>query len=311
MSLTYGPVPSRRLGFSLGVDILPFKTCSFDCVYCQLGSTPKKTVRRIRHFSPREILGEIQQALDSGKRIDHITFSGSGEPTLNKALGGIIRGIKKMTSVPVVVLTNSSLFHRYDVRKALLPADVVVPTLDAVTQDTLMKVHRPHSVLRIKKIIDGLIRFRKEYKGKIWLEVMLVKGLNDHSSHLKKLKAVISLIQPDKVHLNTVVRPPAEKWARALRLAELRKIQTFLGGKTEIIAEFRKKRQPPTGKNLSESIFSAVRRRPMTLKDLALSLGESIDEVEKQAHKLIREGKIQIDKRGTALFLRQKRPLVG
>jgi wyosine [tRNA(Phe)-imidazoG37] synthetase (radical SAM superfamily) len=309
MSFTYGPVPSRRLGFSLGVDLLPFKTCSFDCVYCQLGPTAKKTVRRNRYFSRREVLGEIRKILDSGKRIDHITFSGSGEPTLNKELGDIIKGIKKMTSIPVVVLTNSSLFYRSDVRKALVAADVVVPTLDAATQDTLRKVHRPHSTLHIDKIIDGLARFRREYKGKIWLEVMLVKGMNDRLSQLKKLKAVIGLVRPDKIQLNTVVRPPAEKSARALRGSELRKIQRYLGGKTEIVAEFRKKRQPPGGKNLSESIFSAVRRRPMTLKDLALSLGESIDEIEKQACNLVQEGKIQIDKRGTAMFLRHKRPL--
>jgi len=289
----YGPVPSRRLGYSLGVDLLPFKTCSFDCIYCQLGRTIRKTVRRREFISAQEILGQIKRVLASRKKIDCITFSGSGEPTLSTAIRAVIAGIKKMTSVPVVVLTNSSLLSHREVREALLQADIVVPTLDAATQAVFLKVHRPHASLKVDKIVAGLKRFRQEFPGKIWLEVMLVKGINDRPSHLKKLKDLIAALKPAKVHLNTVVRPPAEKRARPVSRSELRKIQEFLGPGTEIIADFEGKEQAPAGEGLAEVIVSALRRRPMTRRDLRLFLGKSPGLIKKCLSSLLRKRKIK------------------
>jgi len=170
----YGPGPSRRLGYSLGVDLLPFKTCSLSCIYCQLGNSPKKTIRRINPYSEKKILEEIKEFLKTGARVDFITFSGSGEPTLNKSTGWLIREIKKFTNIPVAVLTNSTLLSRAGVRKELSAADVVVPSLDAATQRVFEKINRPHPSLKIEKIIDGMVKFRKEFKGQIWLEIMLV-----------------------------------------------------------------------------------------------------------------------------------------
>ena len=181
----YGPVPSRRLGYSLGVDLLPFKTCSLSCIYCQLGNSPKKTIRRINPYSEKKILEEIKEFLKTGARVDFITFSGSGEPTLNKSIGWLIREIKKFTNIPVAVLTNSTLLSRAEVRKELAAVDVVVPSLDAATQRIFKKINRPHPSLRIEKIIEGLVKFRKEFKGQIWLEIMLVKGVNDCQLRLK------------------------------------------------------------------------------------------------------------------------------
>jgi len=197
----YGPVPSRRLGHSLGVDILPFKTCSLDCVYCQLGSTGKTTNRRRAYFSPRDVLAQIRAVLDSGQRVDHITFSGSGEPTLNANLGRIIRGLKKITNVPVAVLTNGTLLTRKDVRGDLLAADVVAPSLDAVPARLFRAVNRPHPSLDAGRVVKGLARFRREFRGQIWLEIMLVKGVNDTPDHIRDLRTAVAAIRPDRLQL--------------------------------------------------------------------------------------------------------------
>ena len=184
-----------------------------DCIYCQLGASAKTTVRRREYVSARAALAQIRKAVASGQRIDAITFSGSGEPTLNAAIGTIIRGIKRMTAIPVVVLTNSSCLSRPEARRALLRADIVVPSLDAATDAVFRKVNRPHAGLTAAGIIAGLSAFRREFQGQIWLEIMLVRGVNDGPGHLKKLKAAAALIRPDRIQLNTVVRPPAERRA--------------------------------------------------------------------------------------------------
>jgi len=289
----YGPVPSRRLGFSLGIDIIPYKTCTFNCIYCQLGPTEKTTIQRRPYYSCSEILTQLKSVLDSGQRIDYITFSGSGEPTLNSILGKLIRKIKKITAIPVAVLTNSSLISRKSVREALNEADLVVPSLDAATQDAFLLVNRPHALLETKKIIQGLIDFRKEFKGLLWLEVMLVKEVNDSPSHIQKLKESIAKIKPEKVQLNTVIRPPAEKFARQLSMKDLERIKNIIGPTCEIIAEFVTKTQTPLSKDLGETIFSMIRRRPVTLSDVSSSLGRNPNEILKCLDSLLKENKIK------------------
>ncbi len=290
----YGPVPSRRLGYSLGVDILPFKTCSLDCIYCQLGNTKRKTVQRKKYFDVDAILGQIKNVIASGQRIDYITFSGSGEPTLSTSLGNLIREIKKITSIPVAVLTNSTLLFRKSVRDALSRADLVVPSLDAVTQEIFDRMNRPHPSLKIDHIIDGLIKFRQEFNGKIWLEILFVKGVNDSPSNIQKLKKVIADINPDKIHLNTVVRPPAEKSALPLSPQELEKIRKFFGKKAEVVAEFDKIQQGSVSQDLKDAILSMVARRPVTLSDMSKSLGKHKNELIKYCDFLLKEGKIKL-----------------
>jgi wyosine [tRNA(Phe)-imidazoG37] synthetase (radical SAM superfamily) len=290
----YGPVPSRRLGYSLGVDILPFKTCSLDCIYCQLGTTERKTVRRKKYFDVDAILGQIKNVTASGQRIDYITFSGSGEPTLNSAIGNLIRKIKKSTPIPVAVLTNGTLLFRKSVRDALSRADLVVPSLDAVTQKIFDRINRPHPSLKIEKIIDGLIKFRQEFNGKIWLEILLVKGVNDYPAHIQKLKKVIAEINPDRIHLNTVVRPPAEKSTYPLSLQELERIRSIFGKKAEVVAEFKKTRHMPAFHNIKDAILSMVARRPVTLSDMSNSLGKHKNELIKYCDFLLKEGKIKL-----------------
>ncbi len=223
----YGPVASRRLGFSLGVDIIPFKTCTLDCTYCQLGSAGKTSVRRGSWFPPEDILAQVRAALASGQRIDVITFSGSGEPTLSRDIGFLIREIKRMTSVPVAVLTNGTLLTRKDVRRDLLAADVVVPSLDAVPAALFRRVNRPHASLDNRRIVEGLVRFRDEFRGEIRLEIMLIEGVNDSPAAIEAVKRAVARIRPDRIELNTVVRPPADPRAGALGPAGLRRIRSL------------------------------------------------------------------------------------
>lgn len=298
----YGPVPSRRLGFSLGVDILPYKTCSLDCIYCQLGPSGRTLNRRRAYFSVREILSQIRQALETAPRVDHITFSGSGEPTLNKNLGQIIRGVKKMTRIPVAVLTNGTLLTRQDVRAELQAADIVVPSLDAVPSSLFRKVNRPHSSLEAGRIIEGLVRFRKEFPGQIWLEVMLVKGVNDTPAHIRGLGKAAAAINPDRIQLNTVVRPPAEAFATPLSLRELHRIRKALGAKAEVVVAFDDKRRTRECGNLEEAIAAVVKRRPITARDLSASLGGRQDEIQNALNRLIEAGRVHAALHGQKTF---------
>jgi len=294
LSHIYGPVPSRRLGFSLGIDIIPFKTCSFNCIYCQLGRTPRKTIKRKEYIPSSEILTQIKKVLNSGQRIDYITFSGSGEPTLNLKIGQLIREIKKMTEIPVAVLTNSSLLTHKSVRQDLIAADLVVPSLDAASQKIFSYVNRPYPSLKIEKIIESLKLFRHQFNGSIWLEVMLVKGINDSKDHLNKLKQAIKIIDPNKIQLNTVIRPPAEKFAAALSLMEMEKIKNDIGEPCEIIANFNKKEQKPPVEHLEEAILAMIKRRPLTLDDISISLGKHRNEIIKYLNWLLEEGKVKV-----------------
>lgn len=288
----YGPVPSRRLGLSLGVDIVPLKTCTFNCVYCQLGETRRSAVRRGRYFSETDILAQVRQVVERNPQINHITFSGSGEPTLNSAIGALIRKIKAMTDIPVAVLTNGSLLNRRPVRRALAAADIVIPSLDAARNSSFRRINRPHPPRKIETVIRGLEAFRREFKGLVWLEVMLVKGINDSPADIQALKKAIARINPDRVQLNTVVRPPAEKWASPLSRRALEVIRKELGSKAEVVAEFRRRRRLPAGQDLRESILAMAERRPVTLRDIASSLGRTEKEVRPHLEALRRSKRI-------------------
>ncbi|MCK5595015.1 radical SAM protein [bacterium] len=294
MSCIFGPVPSRRLGFSLGVDLVPFKVCSLDCIYCQIGKTTCKTVERKEYVSCEKILAELEKVLKSSKNIDYITLSGSGEPTLNSKTGEIIRRIKEITSIPVAVITNATLLSDDMLKKDLLPADLVMPSLDGVTQAVFEKANRPCASLKAEETIKGLIDFSKVYKGKIWLEIMLVKGINDTEAELNALKSVVKQIKPDKIQLNTPVRPPSEEWAKTLSASKLAKIKDFFGDKCEIIATFNKKGHKAYLKNVEDEILTLISRRPVTSDDISSSLGLHINEVIKYVGELERQKKISL-----------------
>ena len=290
----FGPVPSRRLGRSLGVDLVPYKTCTFDCIYCDLGRTTHQTLSRQSYVSPQEIQGELDLTLSTlEKKPNYITLSGSGEPTLNTHIGEIIRKIKEITSTPVAVITNGSLLSMDEVREDLLEADVVLPSLDAITPALFEYINRPHTSLRIEEIISGLIQFRKQYGGQIWLEIVFCRGVNDGNEEVEKFKGIIEKIQPDRVQLNTPVRPPAEDFVFPLTLGQLEEIRKTLGDKAEIISEF----AAPLGEEFNSvkdtEILNLIKRRPCTTEDISKALGLRIDEVVKHLDHLTKTGTIR------------------
>lgn len=215
MKYVYGPVPSRRLGSSLGIDPIPSKTCNFQCIYCQLGKTTNFTNERRDFYLKEEIYKEMEEAIKQNKeKFDYITFVGSGEPTLYKSLGKLILKAKEFSSKPICVITNGTLLYSPEVRKELASADVVLPSLDAGDEKLFIKINRPHPSIEYEKMIQGYIDFRKEYNGKFWIEVMLMKGINDSKEKLVKIKNQLDLIKPDRIDINVPIRPPTESWVQ-------------------------------------------------------------------------------------------------
>ncbi|HUL20852.1 MAG TPA: radical SAM protein [Thermodesulfobacteriota bacterium] len=289
----YGPVPSRRLGRSLGIDLVPHKICTYDCIYCQIGKTSEKILIRKEYIPVNEILEEVKRFLkEETSSIEHLSLSGSGEPTLHSKIDSVIRQIKAITSIPIAVITNGSLLYETEVRESLLQADVVLPSLDAASAEIFEKINRPHAGISVDKVIEGMVEFRKVYKGQIWLEILFCKGVNDGQSELLLMKKAIDRIQPDLIHLNTVVRPPFEKWAVPLDQKEMEEIRAFLGEKASIISEF--DRHPPTvtERDIQEEILKILKRRPLSLSDLSRGMGIQEKEIEKHIQPLVSEGKI-------------------
>jgi wyosine [tRNA(Phe)-imidazoG37] synthetase (radical SAM superfamily) len=236
MKYIYGPVQSRRLGPSLGISLTPYKICSFDCVYCQVGSTTQVTSERKEYMPVKEITDELKSWLSNNKpQLSYITLSGSGEPTLNSKIGELISQIKKITPVPVAVITNSSLLNIPAVRQALKDADLLVPSLDAVVPKVFKAIDRPGEGINTEGIIQGLVDLRKEFTGKIWLEVMLVKGINDDLRYIKKLKEAAERINPDMIQLNYPVRITAQAGIFPPDKNKLKKIKEILGEKCVVL----------------------------------------------------------------------------
>ncbi|MDO8885623.1 radical SAM protein [Candidatus Oleimmundimicrobium sp.] len=295
MNYVYGPVPSRRLGFSLGVDIIPFKICSYDCIYCQLGKTTLKTVERKAYVSSQDVLEELALYSSEFKgQIDYIAFSGSGEPTLNSEIGKMIRGAKNLTSIPVAVLTNGSIFFNKDVREDLMEADVVLPSLDAITSSIFQAVNVPCPSLKIRDIIEGLCSFIREFKGEVWLEVLLCRGINDGEKELERIKEAVELIKPNKVQLNTVVRPSGRGEVYPLNYAELEIAREIIGNNCEIIADFKGMSERLFTKDVrEEEVLALLRRRPCTIGDISKVLGVNRLELIKYIEMLNKKGKLK------------------
>mgnify|MGYP000256495841 CR=1 FL=1 len=298
----FGPVPSRRLGPSLGVDVIPFKTCSFDCVYCQLGRTTCKTTTRDSFVDIEELLAELKRVLP-GVKANYITFSGSGEPTLNLDLGRLIGKVKELTSIPVAVLTNSSLLGYPEVRKELLDADLVIPSLDAASQEVFERINRPYPGLKISEIIAGIEAFSLDFKGKFWVEVMVVKGMNDDEMELARISSILRGINAEKIQLNTVERPPAESFAKPLTEDEMERVKHYFDERAEIIT-VPGNRQTFVGQpGVEESdmkakcgqILSLLKRRPCTITDVANGLGLNMNETSKFLGMLLNLGLIDSD----------------
>ncbi len=283
--------------------MIPRKYCTFDCVYCQLGASGKTEVERRSFYEPSSAAAQIIEAARACRDIDYISLSGSGEPTLNGDIGWIIRKVKEAVPIPVAVITNGSLLYLPEVRKDLLHADVVLPSLDAASPEVYEKINRPHPSLEFSGLLEGLRAFRRDYAGEIWLEIMLISNMNNDWQHIEKIKHIIHEITVDRVQLNTVARPPAEKTVEAVKAAELSSIARFIGNGCEVIADgFKKQAMARDQRDLQESVYQMLQRRSLTLKDIVASTGASVSQARTGLDKLVKEKKVRAVTLGRRCF---------
>ncbi len=306
----FGPVPSRRLGMSLGVDLVPHKICTLNCIYCECGASTNLTTERKEYVSFDEIIKELDDFFSNNENPDYITFSGAGEPTLNINIGRVIDHIKRnYPEVPIAVLTNGSLFNDTKVRQELLQANLILPSLDAATEKAFKKIDRPNKNLKIEGYIRGLVDFRKEFVGNIWLEVMILPGFNDDLENLRGLKDAISRINPEKIQLNTLDRPGVIENIRAATRLELQNIIDLWNIKNvEIIASSAKRKDNKSfRKDKENAVLETISRRPCTLEDLQDMLGLHINEINKYLDILDQEDKIETYRQERGIFYRLKK----
>jgi wyosine [tRNA(Phe)-imidazoG37] synthetase (radical SAM superfamily) len=304
----FGPVPSRRLGISLGVDLVPMKTCTLNCIYCECGASTHLTLERKEYVPFVAVEQELSHYFENNPAPDVITFSGSGEPTLNSRIGDVLHFIKNhIQDIPTAILTNGTLFSQKQVREDIASATVIIPSLDAATEKVFRKINRPYPHLNVDTLIEGLVRLRKEYPGKIWLEIFIVPGLNDTEPELTALKQAIDKIKPDLVQINTLDRPGPVPTLRAATRQELERVMDFWQMENAVIvADVPEKTvRFPYRKDIASAILGTIARRPCTLKDLSEILGLPADEVKKHIDSLHTDKKIKRveQKRGLFYFI--------
>lgn len=293
----FGPVPSRRLGSSLGVDLVPFKTCSYDCVFCQLGRTTNKTVTREPYVPTASVVCELASWLRSGANADYITLSGSGEPTLHSEFGDILTFLRGESPVPSALLTNGSLLWDPEVREQASKADVVKVSLSAWDQSSFDQVNRPHSDIGFDAVVNGIRTFRREFSGELWVEVFLVPGKNTDMSEALNIAKIVKTTGPDTVQLNTAVRPACEAYVQPVGQQEMKILSRLFGPSAETLDEY-------SGGESGESeadqraILSMLRRRPCTVAQIARAFDIHRNAVVKQIGKLARAGQIEQARRG-------------
>lgn len=304
-SIVFGPVPSRRLGRSLGIDILPFKTCTYDCIYCQIGRTIDRTLQCHRYVTVSKVVKAVASAVEKTE-IDYLTLSGSGEPTLNSDMGDIVDSLKREFHIPVAVLTNGSLLYQPEVREALLSADVVMPTLAADSSRLFRTVHRPHPDLTFDNVLQGIMKFGLEFKNHLWLEVFLLEGINADDKTVESLVSLVDSIAPEKVHVNTVDRPAAETYARAVEPDRLSLLIQKFGSATEAISDFKRNssRKMSSNDTTVNEVLALLQRRPCTAADISESLMLHRVETLKVLTKLHHDGILEIEHKGNKDYYR-------
>ena len=298
----FGPVASRRLGRSLGIDLVPPKTCCYDCVYCQLGRTTNQTIERAEYVPTDEVVRQVHQKLEQIALPDYLTLSGSGEPTLHSRLGEIVQTLKGQFNVPVAILTSGALLWDPEVRRQCALADLVMPSLDAGDEMLFQYVNRPHTDLSFLRVVEGLTAFRREYEGPIWLEVLLLAGVTDFEPEVDAIRACVDRIAPDRIQVNTVVRPPAEEYAFRVEDERLADLAVRLGATAEVIPDrMDVTRQEPARANL-EDILAYLARRPGSIEEIARGLGVSAADVAKRIASLHASGVIRVARTGRSLL---------
>ena len=304
----FGPVRSRRLGRSLGIDLVPVKTCTFECPYCQLGGTTCKTLERREYVPTDAVIAEFGSWLRAGGLADCITLAGSGEPTLHSRFGDILDAIERTTGIRRILLSNGSLFSLPEVRIAALKATVVKGTLSAWDPPSFARIHRPHPGLNFQSFLDGFKRLRKEFRGELWLEVFLIQGVNDRDEQVARIAALARDIRPDRIHLNTAIRPPAERWVGAVPGERLAALAPLFQPHAEVTAAAGAESTPAVpaqaagGAVLKDRLLGLVRRHPATALELASALGAAADEVEGAMNVLLSSGLVEIEQRGHSRY---------
>jgi wyosine [tRNA(Phe)-imidazoG37] synthetase (radical SAM superfamily) len=300
----YGPVASRRLGRSLGIDLVPFKTCTYDCIYCQLGRTTSKTIERRPYVPVKYILSELKIKLAKGESPDYISIAGSGEPTLHSYIGELIGMIKNMTKIPVAVLTNGSLLFMPEVRAALMRADLVIPSLDAGDESLFRYVNRPHADISFDQMVTGLIDFTRNFPGQVWLEVLLLSGVTGMVEEAKKIAVYAKEIGAAKIQLNTVCRPTSEDFACVVGKKQMEALALLFPGMAEVIFEDESERL--LGATLCDAsnteIINLLARRPCTLTGVCTGLGLNPHEAAKRLQRLVDEKRITSLRTDHAVF---------
>jgi len=306
VSHVYGPVPSRRLGRSLGIDLVPFKTCTYDCIYCQLGRTTRKTVARNVWVPLDDVISDLEAKLS--RQPDYITLGGSGEPTLHTQIGELIERIKSLTSIPVAVLTNGSLLYKREVRRALGAADLIIPSLDAGDEMQFRHINRPHKAILFDQMLEGLIACRNEVRAQYWLEVLLLAGCTETNDQIARLIQWVDLIRPERVHLNTVTRPPAEDFALGVSRSRMAELAALFHPPAEVVADYSDIHQQAEFPVSRDEIVSMLRRRPCSISDIAGGLGMHRNEVIKHVEELDDEGLLRSFHTGRGRYYRAAEP---
>jgi wyosine [tRNA(Phe)-imidazoG37] synthetase (radical SAM superfamily) len=299
----FGPVPSRRLGLSLGIDPVPLKTCTYDCIYCQLGRTNHRTVERREYVPLENILADLDRKLATHPPPDYLTLSGSGEPTLYLRREEMIRQIKPRNRAPVAVLTNGSLLWDPEVRGSIREADLVIPSLDAGDENLFRYINRPHPLISFEKMVGGLIEFRRDFDKPVWLEVFLLGGLTALESEVAKIARIVKDIKPDRVQINSVARPPAEDFAYPVPRPRLEQLAKAFGEPTEVVADYPADAQFPASTLATEAdILNLLKRRPCSLQDVAAGLHTHPTELAKHLETLVKKKLITVKARGGSIF---------
>ena len=302
----FGPVTSRRLGISLGVDLMPHKTCSMNCVYCECGASTNLTVERKEYVPTSAIIDDLDRYLAAGPELDVITFSGAGEPTLHIDFAKIVAHIKKhYPAYRMVLLTNATMLHHDDIIEAVTQLNIIIPSLDAVSNDAFRRINRPHPGLHPQQIIDALAHIRAVTAVEMWLEIFIVPGINDTMAELASLKNAINTIGPDRIQLNSLDRPPAAGWVQPASYEQLSQIAAYIGPKAEIIARFpTAKTKHHANESLHNAIIQLIRRRPCTMEDLSATLGHAPSDIERELDQLMEQHHVQQDRLDRGIFYR-------
>lgn len=298
----FGPVLSRRLGRSLGLDIMPFKTCTYDCIYCEQGKTTLRTAERKAYVPVADLLDELKAYLAVHPAPDYVTVSAAGEPTLHAEIGTIIRSVKALTSVKLAVITNGSLLWAPEVREALADADVVMPSLDVGNARLFRQIDRPDTTISFERMLEGLIAFRASFHHELWLEIMLIDGMNSGEDEVREIAECVRRIRPDRVQLNTVARPPALSSARPLSPERLEYLAAFFEPHAEVIAHFGAAALVEDMTPDASRVLNTVERRPCPQEEISAALGIRPMELSKILQQLLEQGRIEEIHHGEQVF---------